>query len=104
MGFNFQVDLLMEAGAWYRSQFWDPYNPAPFCGHLLSLLDIAALKINLFSSNLRQILKLDLHLLPLVMHRPFPTRIREEEKEEETKAGWHPFEKKVVPIYLKQKT
>ena len=78
-------------------------NPASFCGHLLSLLDIAALKINLFSSNLRQVLKLDLHLLPLVMHRPFPTHFREEE-EEETKANRHPFEEKVVPIYLKQKT
>ena len=75
--------------------------------YLILQLLVTASKTNLFSPNLRQILKLDLHLLPLVMHLPFPTHLgeeeREEEKEEETKAGWHPFEKKVVLMYLKQK-
>ena len=70
----------MEAAAWCRSQFWDPYSPAPYWGQ--PLLEKVA--------NLGQVLVLDLHLLPLVMHRPFSGHLGEEEKSGEKKKAEHP--------------
>ena len=50
------------------------------------------------AANLRQVLVLDLHLLPLVMHRPFPAHMGEEEEEEseEKIKGEHPTRDQLV--------